>query len=116
MTELIACLSTGKGTWGEVSKLLTAEEWDNVFLVTNEFGQEKFTAKAEYILINDKMHIKQLIETIREQLQKKVKGTEVALNLSSGSGKEHMAILSAVLQLGVGIRFVAVDDRGVIFV
>ncbi|MBU0980440.1 MAG: hypothetical protein KJ709_06535 [Nanoarchaeota archaeon] len=114
MTELIACLSTGKGTWAEVSKLIAAEEWDNVFLITNEFGQQKFSAKADFILISDRMPMKQLVSTIHSQLQNKVRGTEVAINLSSGTGKEHMAILSAILKLGVGIRLVDIGLRGVI--
>jgi hypothetical protein len=45
-------------------------------------------------------------------LKDKIKGTEVALNLVSGTGKEHMAILAALLKLGVGIRLVALTKEG----
>jgi len=37
----------------------------------------------------------------------------VALNLVSGNGKEHMAILSALLKLGIGVRLMAVTKDGV---
>ena len=38
---------------------------------------------------------------------------EVGLNFISGTGKEHMALLSAVLKLGIGIRFFALTKDGV---
>ena len=38
---------------------------------------------------------------------------EVAVNIVSGNGKEHMAIISALLKLGVGIRLMAVTKDGV---
>ncbi|MFH1133408.1 MAG: hypothetical protein V1735_02880 [Nanoarchaeota archaeon] len=114
MTELIACLSSGKGTWAEVAHIMQAESWDAVYLVSDEFGREKFQGKAEFVLINDNMPITMMSRIIREQLQNRIKGTEVAVNFSSGSGKEHMAMLSAVLQLGVGLRFVAMTERGIV--
>jgi len=35
------------------------------------------------------------------------------LNIVSGDGREHMAIISALLQLGLGIRLVALTKEGV---
>ena len=54
MTDLIAFLSTGKGTWGHISGLIKGEKWDKVYLLTNDFGKEKFTAEenTELIIIN----------------------------------------------------------------
>jgi len=45
MTQLIACLSTGKGTWTTIARIISSEDWENLFLITNEFGKEKFNAK-----------------------------------------------------------------------
>ena len=113
MTSLIACLSTGKGTWGHVSRLIKEREWDKVLLITNEFGKEKFSDdKAELIVVDSNQPLVQLTETIRQQLNGKIADCEVALNLASGTGKEHMAILSAVLKLGLGIRLVALTREG----
>jgi len=42
MTELVACLSTGKGTWGHVSRLIADGTWEKIILITNDFGKENF--------------------------------------------------------------------------
>lgn len=113
--DLIACLSTGKGTWGHVARLIADREWDNIYLISNEFGKENFTPakKANFVLIDARRGTEELREDIKNQLNGHIKGTEVAINLVSGIGKEHMAILSAILQLGVGIRFVALTKDGI---
>jgi len=116
MTSLIACLTTGKGTWTQVIKLMQAHDWDKIFLVTNSFGKEKFSApkEAELILIDEKKPITETVEYIRKSLQGKIAGFEVAVNLTSGTGYEHMATMSAVLKLGLAMRLVGVDEKGVI--
>ena len=43
----------------------------------------------------------------------KIKDSEVAVNFVSGTGKEHMALLSALLKLGIGIRLLALTKEGV---
>jgi len=43
MTQLITILSTGKGSWSQVIKLMTKRDWDSIILITNKFGKEKFT-------------------------------------------------------------------------
>ena len=115
MTDLIACLSIGKGTWAHVSRLIEEQDWDNIFLITNEFGRENFQPKkqVEYILINSNRLLLDLIEDIKAQLQTKVNPIDVAVNLISGSGKEHMAIISALLKLGAGIRLVTLTPNGI---
>jgi len=114
MSTLIACLSTGKGTWGHVSRLIKENPWDTVLLITNEFGKENFTKddKTDLILINQSQGIQELSKEIHEKLKDKIKDPEIALNIVSGTGKEHTALLSAVLKLGIGIRFVALTQEG----
>jgi len=114
MTTLIACLSTGKGTWGHVSRIIQDHEWDKIFLITNEFGKENFNNQknAEFIVVNQNQSIKELITEIENSLKNKLEG-DVALNLVSGTGKEHMAILSALLKLGIGIRLMALTKEGI---
>ncbi|MEK6834954.1 MAG: hypothetical protein AABX61_01690 [Nanoarchaeota archaeon] len=115
MTELIACLSTGKGTWGHVSRLMQDGKWDKVFLITNDYGKENFNKddKTELIAINLNQGIKELRDEILNNLKGKIKGAEVALNVISGMGREHMALISALLKLGVGFRLVALTKDGV---
>lgn len=114
MTSLIACLSTGKGTWGHVSRIIEDEKWDKVFLITNEFGKENFqqTKNTELIIIDSNKGLKEVQQDIINQLKDKIEG-EVALNIVSGTGKEHMALLSALLKLGLGIRLIALTKDGV---
>ena len=110
MTDLIACLTTGKGTWIEVLKVINSEEWEHIFLITNNFGKEKFKHdKAELIVINDST-ITNMSKQIYENLKSKIKFNDVAVNLISGTGKEHMALITAVLKLGVGVRFVTEEN------
>lgn len=113
--ELVACLSTGKGTWGHVSKLVQDGKWDSVFLITNDYGKENFTKddKTELISVNMNMGINELREDIYNNLKERIKGTEVAVNFISGIGKEHMALVSALLKIGVGIRLIALTKNGV---
>lgn len=112
MTFLVACLTTGKGTWRAVSEIVRSEDWNKVFLVTNEFGKAKYTPdkEAEFIMINPDESIEKIRDSVVAQLKGKIMDAEVALNMESGSGKEHMAILSAVLRLGLGVRLVYSDN------
>lgn len=40
---------------------------------------------------------------------------EVALSIASGTGKEHMALISALIDMPVGIKFTALTKDGIIF-
>lgn len=117
MTSLIACLSTGKDTWGHVARLINEQEWDKIFLITNSFGVEKFKTnkEMEFIILDIDKPIKELREDIYSQLKNKIKfsETEIALNLYSGSGKEHMVLISSLLKLGLGIRLIATTNNGI---
>ncbi len=113
---LVACLSTGKGTWVHVSKLLNYEEFDKIFLITNDFGKQNFknsNAKIELVVIDDNADLEFIRDDIKNKLKGKLSGTEVALNLFSGSGKEHMALVSAIIQLGFGFRLFSYSNDSV---
>jgi len=113
MTELIACLSEDHGTKLHVERVIDGLEWEKVFIIASEKQVLNTKKEAEFILIDLKKTIPKLIEYLKHILKNKITGTEIALNLVSGSGKEHMAILSALLKLGLGIRFVALTKQGV---
>ncbi|MFH1376667.1 MAG: hypothetical protein ABIH25_03440 [Candidatus Woesearchaeota archaeon] len=107
MTDLIAVLSTGKGTWGHVNGVITGQEWDKIYLITNDFGKENFKAneKTELIVVKTNGEAFEIRDEIINALKGKVKG-EVSVNFVSGSGKEHMGLMGALIKLGVGFRFV----------
>lgn len=113
MTSLVACLGAGKGTWVHVSRLIECQEWESIVLITNPFGLENFenTKNAQLVVIDDRKDIPELTEDIMKALDGKFFG-DVAVNFVSGDGKWHMALLSALLKLGVGIRLVDLTKDG----
>ena len=114
MTVLIACVSTGKGTWVEVSKLIGMEQWSKVVLIGNTFAKDNFQKpnNAEFIEIDSFKPLQVIKKIIVDNLKDKIEDPEVLLNLASGSGKEHMAIISALLSIGLGVRFVSTGAEG----
>jgi len=113
--ELIALLSIGKGTWAQVSGLMTHGEWDNIILIGSDFAKDfKHAKDFEFIKVDLDKKLKALQEDLLQKLKGKIKGTEVALSIASGDGKEHMALISALINSPVGIRFAALTKDGVI--
>lgn len=115
MTVLIACLSTGKGTWGHVNRVVEGYEWDRIILLTNQFGKENFsnTKNAELEVFDFRKGLEELRDDIYNNLKGKNLDVEVAVNFVSGEGKEHMALMAALLKLGIGIRFFALTNDGI---
>ena len=114
--ELVALLSSGQGTWGQVAGLINRGEWDNIILIGSSFA-EKFQTdkKHDFIRVNTSQGIAELKEELVKKLQGKINGTEVALSIASGDGKEHMALISALLSIPVGVRFTALTKDGIIY-
>ncbi len=111
MTTLVALLSTGKGTWRTVYSIIRAYKWEKVVIITNDFGKEKFNeGSAELLSFDLRKPPKELSAEIRDALKNRIADAEVALNISSGTGEEHMAVISALIGAGVGIRFVSWDS------
>ena len=115
MKTLIACLSTGKGTWGHVNRLEEDGNYEKIFFITNDYGKENFNKndKTELISINLESGLNELRDDIIKNLKGKIKDNEVDVNFISGTGREHMALISALLRLGVGIRLMALTKEGV---
>lgn len=113
--ELIALLSSGQGTWAQVSGLMKQGEWDNIILIGDDFAKQfQHEKKFEFIKVDLTQRIKELQEDLSKKLKGKINGIEVALSIASGNGKEHMALVSALINLPVGIRFAALTKEGVI--
>ena len=76
------------------------------------FQENKIKIFDELIKLDDEFLDlkKEIISKIRERIGT---GFEVSLSLASGNGKEHMALMSALLKLGIGIRFIALTKEGV---
>src|SRR3989338_11195587 len=83
--ELVALLSTGKGTWAQVSGLMTHGEWDKVILLGSDFAKNFSHQKPfEFIQVDLDKKIKELQQEFRNKLRGKIEGTETALSIASG--------------------------------
>ena len=111
MTVFVVCVGEGKGTWGFVSQLISSESWERIIIVTTSYFKEKFVpAKTcEFVVCNEDSSL----DEISAQIQKSLNNLfgDVAVNFVSGSGKLHMATMSALLKAGVGIRLVGIDSE-----
>ena len=113
MTKLIACLGKTPATIAHVAEIVKKEEWDKVYIITEEKPSNFPTKNVEFIIINEKDMLPVLAVKIQESLKSKINDLEVALNLVSGSGKLHTATLSALLKIGLAIRLVVLTPQGV---
>jgi len=113
MTSLIACLDNQKGTTLHVKKVIEGQDWEKIFLITENNEKLETNKEISYININSNQHIPELTEEIKNNLQNKIPDTEVALNIIASTGKIHTALLSAILKLGLGIRLIALTTEGV---
>lgn len=114
--ELIALLSSGKGTWGQVAGLINQGEWDKIILVGDAYAREfAATKKTDFITVNIDAPLKDLKDEFSKKLKDKISGLEVALSIASGTGKEHMALISSLIDMPVGIKFTALTKDGIVF-
>jgi len=117
--ELVALLSQDNGTWSQVSGLMKQGEWEKVILLGDDFAKDNFTIpptskNVYFIKATLNQRLKDLRDEFLQKLKGKINGTEVALSIASGDGKEHMALISALLNLPAGIRFAALTKDGII--
>lgn len=114
MTYLIAVLGTGKGSWTHLLKIIRKGIFEKCFLITNEFGRDKFNEpNCELIVVDFNKSSTELSKDIMIKLEGKIHDTEVGLNIISGTGNEHMATLSALLKLGLGIRLIDLENEAI---
>lgn len=114
--ELVALLSTGKGSWGQVAGLMQKGEWEKIIIVGAPFAKE-FQVKEiafDFVEFDPDKSLIHLKKDLEKKLKEKLEGLEVALSIASGNGKEHMALQSALLSIPVGVRFAALTKEGVV--
>ena len=116
--ELVAFLGKDKESWSQINALVKRGEWDRVVLVKNK-ESESFPKPANGVVVD--VDCSKTLVDLKDEIRGKLKETlandfEVALSIASGSGKEHMALISALLTVPVGIRLVAYTKEGVEFI
>ena len=114
MTDLVACLGTGKGTWTSVLKLAARSEFENVFLIVNDWTRNNLKLERPGLhLITVSSEAGTIItrDMIISQMKGRTRGFEVAVNIDSGTGREHAAMITALMKLGLALRFVAWENE-----
>jgi hypothetical protein len=116
MVELVALLSAGKGSWGQVAGLIKKGEWEKVIVVGPSFAKEFSIPEVpfDFVEYDPEKPLLALKKEFEKKLADKFDGMEVALSIASGNGKEHMALQSALLSIPVGVRFTALTKDGVV--
>ncbi len=109
--SFMAVLGVGKGTWGHVARLIADEEWDNIVLVSNDWGKENFTPSKEcnWIIVNNRAPFDVLVKEMKDKLP----DGNIALSLVSGNGKEHMALIAALKEANKAFEIVTLTGDGV---
>lgn len=103
--------------WGQVAAVMNRINAERIVLVMDkEVSGFPVHEKCEVIEVSSAtpmVALKQLlVERLRTMLGKEF---DVAVSLASGSGKEHMALLAALLSVPVGVHLVAYTKEGVEF-
>lgn len=114
MTLLIAILGVGKGTWLEVHGLLQQKLFDTTILFVDGWAAKDYRNEYNAILIPlPETATEQLAAFMKTELEKHKQHAEfdIAINIASGSGRQHAALLAAVLQLGYGVRIVSFENN-----
>jgi len=114
--ELLALLSNDEQTWTQVNALIKHGEWDKIIII-GDSNARKFSSEKQFDFVQIDL-TKKIVELKQEFLYKlkdKFEGMEVALSIASGNGKEHMALVSALLSIPIGVRFTAFTKDGVVF-
>lgn len=114
--ELVAFLGNDKENWGQVKALVSRGQWDNVVIVQNKDSDGFEIENAEMIKIDSEKPLLELKKDLMDKLKDRLKEFEVALSIASGNGKEHMAIVSALLSIPVGVRLVVYTKEGIEFI
>ena len=53
--ELIALISSGKGTWGQVAGVINNHDWDKIILIGSDFAK-KFNIQKDFEFIEIRSH------------------------------------------------------------
>jgi len=117
MSHLIICL--GNDSKEKVHSMI--RHFDNIYVISE--GIENIDSKSLRsdqkisLLLMPDLNITELSDALfselKSQLSKdKIVDLDIAVNISSGSGKIHTALISSIMKLGYGIRLVDVDKDG----
>jgi len=114
----VAFVGKDKENWGQIQALINRLDCEQIFLVKDKDVEDSLkNNKTEIVNINSSAPLMELKQEIMQKLKGKLRGElEVSVSIASGNGKEHMALISALLSIPVGIRFVVFTQKGIEFI
>lgn len=115
--ELIATVGLDKESWGQVTGLINHGTWDKVILVKNKLAFDfPVPEGVNALFIDTTRPLTEIKSYLIDQLKPLLSEFDACVSIASGSGKEHMALISALLAIPTGIRLVAFTKKGIEFV
>lgn len=113
--DLICLVFEPEDTWSHIRKLIERGEWKGIVIVTDRTCAKRFSAQKGFqtVVIDPEIAAVDIIKHLTPALRPYLTDFEAGLNMVSGTGKEHMCVLAALLKLGVGVRLVALTKEGV---
>lgn len=116
--EFVAFVGSDKENWGQLTGLIKRIEADKILLVKDKsVSGFPVNERCKIVEVNSSKPLVELKEDIMNKMKKELSGDfEVYLSIASGNGKEHMALISALLSIPVGIRFVVFTKEGIQYI
>ena len=115
--ELVAMIGSDSESWGQLTGLINRGTCDKIILVRIP-GSEAYESpvEARELILDSAKPLGELKKELLEKLRPLLSEFEACLSIASGTGKEHMALISALLSIPVGIRLTAFTKSGVEFI
>lgn len=115
--ELVATVGLDKESWGQVVGLINHGTWDKIILIKNKLALDFAVPEGvEALFIDTTQPLTEIKTSLVEKLKPLLSEFDACVSIASGTGKEHMALISALLAIPVGIRLIAFTKKGVEFV
>ena len=115
--EFVAFVGADKENWGQVTALINRLEYEKCALIMSSKAEGfPVPENCKVIELKSEMPLLEMKDYLIEKLKPFLSGDfEVALSIASGNGKEHMALLSALLNVPVGVKLVVYTKEGIQF-
>ena len=114
--EFIAFIGEDRENWGQIHALL--KRIDSHKILVKDFSIKDFPEMegCEIINVDSSLPLLELRDDMINKLKSAISGEfEVSISLASGNGKEHMALLSALLGTPVGVKIIVYTKNGIEF-
>jgi ERCC4-related helicase len=114
--ELVVLAGHDQESWGQITGLINHGEWEKIILIKTKDAVSYVAPKAvEELEIDFTKPLVEVKDKLQQTLKSRLSGFEASLSIASGNGKEHMALISALLSIPIGVRLVAFTKKGVEF-